>query len=50
MKVQFIEITAAKTKQDDAIVFFVGEDKKLSPAAQAINKQAGGVLRPRLPE
>lgn len=44
MKVQFIEITAAKTKQDDAIVFFVGEDKKLSPAAQAVNKQAGGVL------
>ncbi len=44
MKIQFQEISASKTKLDAAIVFFVGEDKKLSPLAQTINKQAGGAL------
>jgi leucyl aminopeptidase len=49
MKIQFQEITAAQTalkgsKPDAAIVFLVGEDKKLGTTAQAINKQANGAL------
>jgi len=44
MKINFTEITAAKAKLDAVIVFLVGEDKKLSPLAAAINKQSGGVI------
>ena len=44
MKINFTELTATKTKLDNVIVFTVGEDKKLSPLAAAINKQSGGVI------
>jgi leucyl aminopeptidase len=44
MKINFIETDAAKSKPDAVMVFFVGEDKKLGPLAQAANKQSGGAL------
>ena len=44
MNINFQEITTAKAKLDHVIVFAVAEDRKLSPLASAINKQAGGAL------
>jgi len=44
MKINFTEISATKTASGEAMVFLVGEDKKLPPLAQAVNKQAGGAL------
>lgn len=44
MKINFTDISAAKNKLDSVIVFPVGEDKKLSPLASTLNKQAGGAL------
>ena len=44
MKINFSDITAVKSKLDSVIVFLVGEDKKLSPLAAAVNKQSGGVI------
>src|SRR5579884_3461051 len=44
MKIHFTDLNAAKGKTDAVMVFPVGEDKKLSPQAQAFNKQAGGAL------
>ena len=44
MKIQFADIAAAKSKLDAVIVFVVGADKKLSPLAATVNKQAGGAI------
>lgn len=46
MKTVFADI--ASTKTDDALVFLVGTDKKLSARAAAVNKQAGGALEKAL--
>jgi leucyl aminopeptidase len=42
MKINFIERAATTT--DKAVIFLVGEDKKLSPEAQALDKKASGLL------
>lgn len=44
MKINFTELTAAKTKLDAVIVLLVGEDKKLSATGQALDKQANGAI------
>jgi leucyl aminopeptidase len=44
MKVQFQEITSAKSKLDDAIILLVGEDKKLSTLGTSLDKQMDGAL------
>src|SRR5262245_13413192 len=41
MKIQFVESTA---KPAGVFIIPVGDDKKLSPAAVALDKQAGGAL------
>jgi leucyl aminopeptidase len=47
MKITFSEL--AKTlPSDDVLIFPVGEDKKLSPLAQALNKQAKGTVQKAL--
>lgn len=48
MKINFTDLTASKTKPDAVLIFPVGDDKKLSAAAQALNKQAGGALEKAL--
>lgn len=42
MKINFAELTTITT--DKAIIFLVGDDKKLSAEAQALDKKAGGLL------
>lgn len=42
MKINFTELAA--TTVDKAVIFLVGEDKKLSKEAQAIDKKANGLL------
>lgn len=42
MKINFAELTA--TTKDSAIIFLVGEDKKLPKEAQELDKKAGGLL------
>ncbi|MEZ5690195.1 MAG: leucyl aminopeptidase [Rickettsiales bacterium] len=42
MKIHFSELT--KTTVDKAVIFLIGEDKKLSPEAKEIDKKAGGLL------
>src|ERR1700722_5668269 len=43
MKITFTHLTAAN-KPDAILIFPVGEDKKLSKLADALDKQAGGAL------
>ena len=38
------DLSAAKNKPDAVLIFAVGEDKKLSPLALALDKQSGGAL------
>ncbi len=45
MKISFIEPGATKNQKGGTIVFFVGADKKLSPAAAALDKQIHGALK-----
>jgi leucyl aminopeptidase len=42
MKINFAELAATTT--DKAVIFLVGEDKKLSTEAQALDKKASGLL------
>ena len=42
MKISFAELTSSNTV--NAVIFLVGEDKKLSPRAADINKKANGLL------
>ncbi len=44
MKIGFIENAAIKNAKTQAIVILVGQDKKLSAYAQALNKQSGGAI------
>ncbi len=44
MKIGFIDAAAAKSKKGHALAIIVGEDKKLPPAAQAIDKASNGLL------
>jgi leucyl aminopeptidase len=43
MKITFIEL-GQSAPDDDVLLLAVGEDKKLSPIAQALDKKAGGAL------
>lgn len=44
MKIQFSELKTAKNKATAAYVTFVCPEKKLSPSAVALDKQAGGAI------
>jgi len=44
MKINFVELAAAKSKPDAVLIFLVGEDKKLGAYAAAVDKQSGGLL------
>jgi len=44
MKINFVELTAVKSKPDAVLIFPVGEDKKLGAFATVIDKQSGGLL------
>lgn len=45
MKINFTDISSAKSKLDSVVILTVGEDKKLGPAASALNRQAGGAVQ-----